>query len=62
MQLAQQHPTQHQFLLEASPGSSAPGLGHQSKDPGLLLFFLTDLSVKCLCLMLIEEEGLSHCT
>lgn len=39
MQLAQQHPTQHQFLLEASPGSSAPGLGHQSKDPGLLLFF-----------------------
>lgn len=42
MQLAQQHPTQHQFLLEASPGSSTPGLGHQSKDPGLLLFFFSD--------------------
>lgn len=59
MQLAQQHPTQHQFLLEARPGSSPPGLCHQSKDPEL--FFWTELNVKCLCLLLIEQ-GLSYYT
>lgn len=42
MQLTQQHPTQHQLLLQASPGSSAPGLSYQSKDPGL--FFVLGLS------------------